>query len=76
MISAAAMLILYEAVRQMIFGVEIQNLGIGVAVTAAAFDQSGPRMVAGHGRQTQRLAACCAPMACMCSPMSGRVWRC
>jgi cation diffusion facilitator family transporter len=36
MISAAAMLILYEAVKQMIFGVEIQNLGIGVAITAIA----------------------------------------
>jgi cation diffusion facilitator family transporter len=36
MISAAAMLIFYEAVRQMIFGVKIENLGFGVAVTAAA----------------------------------------
>lgn len=36
MISAAAMLILYEAVRQMIVGVEIHNLGFGVAVTAGA----------------------------------------
>lgn len=36
MISAAALLIFYEAVRQMIFGVKIENLGFGVAVTAAA----------------------------------------
>ena len=36
MISAAALLIFYEAVRQMIFGVRIENLGFGVAVTAAA----------------------------------------
>ena len=36
MISAAALLIFYEAVRQIIFGVEIQNLGFGVAVTGAA----------------------------------------
>lgn len=36
MISAAALLIFYEAVRQMIFGVEIANLGFGIAVTAAA----------------------------------------
>ena len=36
MISAAALLIFYEAVRQMIFGVRIDNLGFGVAVTAAA----------------------------------------
>lgn len=36
MISAAAMLIFYEAVRQMIFGVNIENLSFGIAVTAAA----------------------------------------
>ncbi|NQW99627.1 cation transporter [bacterium] len=36
MISAAALLIFYEAVRQMIFGVEIANLGFGIAVTAVA----------------------------------------
>lgn len=36
MISAAAMLIFYEAVRQMIFGVKIENLGFGIAITAAA----------------------------------------
>jgi cation diffusion facilitator family transporter len=36
MISAAALLIFYEAVRQMILGVNIENLGFGVAVTAAA----------------------------------------
>ncbi|MBC8127678.1 MAG: cation transporter [Gloeobacteraceae cyanobacterium ES-bin-144] len=36
MISAAALLIFYEAIRQIIFGVEIQNIGFGVAVTAAA----------------------------------------
>ena len=36
MISAAALLIFYEAVRQMIFGVRIENLGFGVAVTAVA----------------------------------------
>ena len=36
MISAAALLIFYEAIRQIIFGVEIHNLGFGVAVTAAA----------------------------------------
>ena len=36
MISAAAMLILYEAVRQFIFGVEINHIGFGAAVTAAA----------------------------------------
>ncbi len=36
MISAAALLIFYEAVRQMIVGVKIENLGIGVAITAAA----------------------------------------
>lgn len=36
MISAAAVLIFYEAVRQVLFGVEIKNLGFGVAVTAGA----------------------------------------
>ena len=36
MISAAAMLILYEAVRQTIFGVSISNIGFGATVTAAA----------------------------------------
>jgi cation diffusion facilitator family transporter len=36
MISAAALLIFYEAIRQMIFGVKIENLGFGVAVTAVA----------------------------------------
>ena len=36
MISAAAMLIFYEAGRQMIFGVKIENLSFGIAVTAAA----------------------------------------
>jgi cation diffusion facilitator family transporter len=36
MISAAALLIFYEAVRQILFGVEIKNLGFGIAVTAAA----------------------------------------
>jgi cation diffusion facilitator family transporter len=36
MISAAALLIMYEAVRQMIFGVGIRNLGFGIAVTASA----------------------------------------
>lgn len=36
MISAAAVLIMYEAVRQMIFGVKIENLGFGIAMTAAA----------------------------------------
>lgn len=36
MISAAALLILYEAVRQMIFGVKVENLGLGVAITSAA----------------------------------------
>ena len=36
MISAAALLIFYEAVRQMIFGVRIENLGFGLAVTAGA----------------------------------------
>jgi cation diffusion facilitator family transporter len=56
MISAAALLIFYEAIRQMISGVEIVNLSFGVIVTAAR--------------------PCCGPMACMCSRMSGRVWRC
>lgn len=36
MISAAAVLILYEAIRQMIFGVAIDHLGFGVIVTAVA----------------------------------------
>jgi cation diffusion facilitator family transporter len=36
MISAAALLIFYEAVRQMIFGVSIENLSFGMIVTAAA----------------------------------------
>lgn len=36
MISAAAMLIFYEAARQFIFGVEIRNLGFGLAVTSLA----------------------------------------
>ena len=36
MISAAALLILYEAVRQMIFGVSISNLALGLAITASA----------------------------------------
>jgi cation diffusion facilitator family transporter len=36
MISAAAVLILYEAVRQFIFGVTITNIGFGVWVTALA----------------------------------------
>jgi cation diffusion facilitator family transporter len=36
MISAAAVLILYEAVRQFIFGVSISHLGFGAAVTAGA----------------------------------------
>ena len=36
MIAAAAVLILYEAVRQFIFGVQLQHLGFGVAVTAVA----------------------------------------
>ena len=36
MISAAAMLILYEAVRQTIFGVSISNIGFGAIITAAA----------------------------------------
>lgn len=36
MISAAAMLILYEAVRQLFTGVRIENLGLGAAITGAA----------------------------------------
>jgi cation diffusion facilitator family transporter len=36
MISAAAMLIFYEAARQFLFGVEIRNLGFGVAATSLA----------------------------------------
>jgi cation diffusion facilitator family transporter len=36
MIAAAAVLILYEAVRQFIFGVTISHLGFGAAVTAGA----------------------------------------
>lgn len=36
MISSAALLILYEAARQMIYGVKIENLGLGAAITAAA----------------------------------------
>lgn len=36
MISAAAVLILYEAVRQFIFGVDINHIGFGAAVTAVA----------------------------------------
>ena len=36
MISAAAVLIFYEAIRQMIFGVVIENLGFGIIVTAVA----------------------------------------
>lgn len=36
MISAAALLIIYEAVRQFIFGVSLSNLGFGAVVTAAA----------------------------------------
>lgn len=36
MISAAAVLILYEAVRQFVFGVEISNIGFGAGMTAAA----------------------------------------
>lgn len=36
MIAAAAVLILYEAVRQFIFGVSIQHLGFGASITAAA----------------------------------------
>ena len=36
MISAAAVLILYEAGRQFLFGVELANLGLGLSMTAAA----------------------------------------
>lgn len=36
MISAAALLIFYEAIRQIISGVQIENLGFGIAVTAGA----------------------------------------
>lgn len=36
MISAAALLIIYEAVRQCIFGVSIENIAFGVIMTAAA----------------------------------------
>ena len=36
MISAAALLIIYEAVRQCIFGVSIENITFGVIMTAAA----------------------------------------
>lgn len=36
MISAASMLIFYEAARQFLFGVEIRNLGFGLAVTSLA----------------------------------------
>ena len=36
MISAAALLILYEAVRQFILGVEISNIGFGATITGAA----------------------------------------
>lgn len=36
MISAAAALILYEAIRQFVFGVTIENLGLGAAITAGA----------------------------------------
>lgn len=36
MIIAAALLIMYEAVRQFIFGVSIENLGFGIVMTAAA----------------------------------------
>jgi cation diffusion facilitator family transporter len=36
MISAAALLIFYQAIRQIVFGVDIENLGLGVAITAAA----------------------------------------
>ncbi len=36
MICAAAMLVFYEAARQILFGVEIRNLGLGIAITAAA----------------------------------------
>lgn len=36
MIAAAAVLILYEAVRQFIFGVSLQHLGFGAAITGVA----------------------------------------
>lgn len=36
MICAAALLIFYEAIRQMIFGVRLENLTIGIGITAAA----------------------------------------
>ena len=36
MISAAALLILYQAGRQFVFGVEIENLQLGMAITAGA----------------------------------------
>jgi cation diffusion facilitator family transporter len=36
MICSAAMLILYEAVRQWFTGVQIDHLGLGIAITAAA----------------------------------------
>lgn len=36
MISAAAVLIIYEAVRQFVFGVKLGHLGFGAAMTAAA----------------------------------------
>jgi cation diffusion facilitator family transporter len=36
MIAAAAVLIIYEAVRQIVFGVSISHLGFGAAMTAAA----------------------------------------
>ncbi|YCM42466.1 cation diffusion facilitator family transporter [Verrucomicrobiaceae bacterium 227] len=36
MIAAAALLILSQAVQQFIYGVEIHNLGIGIAITAIA----------------------------------------
>lgn len=36
MISAAGLLILYEAARQVFIGVEIQNIGFGMLMTAAA----------------------------------------
>lgn len=36
MISAAALLIFYQAIRQFIVGVQIENLGLGVGITTAA----------------------------------------
>lgn len=36
MITAAAVLIMYEAARQFIFGVSIENIGFGMVMTAAA----------------------------------------